>query len=243
MSRTYGRRGRIHPRRKGQALVEFALVLPVLMILLLMAIDLGRLYFGWVVTQNMARIAANYAANDPAGPWGAGSTYQAQINADAATINCTPPALWPAPSFIDGGTQIGDRVQVNLTCGFRVLTPLVSGIVGNPVQLGASSVFPIKAGLIGGVPVATAVPTPSPSPSPSASAGPSPSASPGPCTVPPFLTLKANSAPGAWKTAGFVPSNLTVGLGTGNYKINTETPAGSDGTLQNCSTFVISVGP
>ncbi|MDQ2683995.1 MAG: pilus assembly protein, partial [Chloroflexota bacterium] len=43
-------------------MVEFALVLPILALLLVMAIDFGRVFFGWVALQNAARIAADTAA-------------------------------------------------------------------------------------------------------------------------------------------------------------------------------------
>ena len=51
-------------------MVEFALMLPVFMLVLLLTIDLGRLYNGWVTLQNAARIGANYAALHPTA-WGA----------------------------------------------------------------------------------------------------------------------------------------------------------------------------
>ena len=44
-------------------MVEFALVFPVILVLLMVAIDFGRVYLGWVNLQNMTRIAANFAAN------------------------------------------------------------------------------------------------------------------------------------------------------------------------------------
>ena len=50
---------------RGQALVEFALVLPLLALLLVMALDFGRVFFGWVALQNAARIGANYAGHTP----------------------------------------------------------------------------------------------------------------------------------------------------------------------------------
>ena len=36
---------RLRPRTRGQALVEFALVLPIMILVLLLAIDFGRLFF------------------------------------------------------------------------------------------------------------------------------------------------------------------------------------------------------
>ena len=52
-------------RTRGQSLVEFALVLPILLFLTLVALDFGRIFLGYINIQNMARIAANFAANNP----------------------------------------------------------------------------------------------------------------------------------------------------------------------------------
>ena len=54
-------------RSRGQSMVEFALVLPLLFVLLLISIDFGRVYLGYINVQNMARIAANEAATNPLG--------------------------------------------------------------------------------------------------------------------------------------------------------------------------------
>ena len=54
-----------HRRRRGQSLVEFAIVLPILLYLTLVALDFGRVYLGWINLQSMSRIAANLAANNP----------------------------------------------------------------------------------------------------------------------------------------------------------------------------------
>src|SRR6476660_9797579 len=57
-------------RSPGQSLVEFALVLPVILLLTLIALDFGRIYLGYINLQSMARIAANFASNNP-DAWGA----------------------------------------------------------------------------------------------------------------------------------------------------------------------------
>jgi hypothetical protein len=48
-------------RSRGQALVEFALVLPVLLILLMVLIEVARLFSAWLIVENSAREAARYA--------------------------------------------------------------------------------------------------------------------------------------------------------------------------------------
>ena len=151
-----GRRG-----SDGQSLVELALILPVLLLLGLIAVDFGRVYLGWVNLQNMARIAANFAANHPEA-WVAPMTatkattidqYENQILADAQATNCElDPATPPTPTFTDSDGDlnahgIGDRVEVALTCRFDVITPIIGAIVGGQVNVSATSVFPVKSAI------------------------------------------------------------------------------------------------
>ena len=56
-------------------MVEFAIVLPILALLLVMAVDFGRVFFGWVSITNAARIGADYAAQHP-DAWATGNTAQ-----------------------------------------------------------------------------------------------------------------------------------------------------------------------
>lgn len=143
---------------RGQSLVEFALVLPVLLLVTLIAIDFGRVYLGWVNLQNMARIGANFAANNPTAWTGAGDAsaqaeYRTQILNDAKAINCSLPMsggtpVVPNPAFASG-TSLGGTAEVALTCSFQVITPVISSIIGNggALAVSAAAVFPIKEGI------------------------------------------------------------------------------------------------
>jgi len=148
----------------GQSLVEFSIVLPVLMLIMLVAIDFGRVYLGWVNSQNMARLAANYAANNAvklqAGDADTENEYQALVTTNARATNCrlwdpatkTVLATAPYPTFIDVNgngvaTDIGDRVEVAFDCRFQVITPGISQILGSAINVTASSLFPIKQGM------------------------------------------------------------------------------------------------
>ena len=46
-------------------MVEFAIILPVFLLLLLMAIDFGRVFFSTIQLSNAVREAADYGANNP----------------------------------------------------------------------------------------------------------------------------------------------------------------------------------
>lgn len=142
-----------HRRRsRGQSVVELALILPLLLLVLLVAIDFGRVYLGWINLQQMTRVAANYAA-DNATAWGdpgdpvIRSKYQTMVANDATLINCLLPNPLPAPIFASG-TAIGSRVQVDLNCEFGLITPIISSIVGNTILASASVSYPIKEGVV-----------------------------------------------------------------------------------------------
>ncbi len=185
-------------KSRGQSLVEFALILPVLLLLLLVAIDFGRVFLGWVALQNMARVGANFAAENP-DAWPAGSAtstsaaadrarYKSLMLANVGETNCSVATPLPSPAF--GLTKNpGDPVQVNLSCQFTVMTPLIDAIVGKQVTLSASSSFPITSGCL-------------------ADCGSTPAVVPPPplsnCrTVPQVAGLSVAGARLAWEAAGF----------------------------------------
>jgi len=176
-------------------MVEFALILPVLLVILLFGIDFGRVFLGWINLNNVAKVAANYAAMNPTGSWAAGSEYQTLIQNDISGINCTSATPYPAPTFV-GGNQPGANVRVTITCQFGLLTPFLNFAISNPVAVTASSAFPIRSGILPGqslIPVGpTLSPTPSPSPSPIPTASPTPGLTPTPT---PTATPTASPAP------------------------------------------------
>jgi len=132
-------------------------MVPVLLILLLIAVDFGRLFSSWVTLTNSARVAANYAASDPNPPdgFGAASNYAAQVNAEGfASLNatCTTAGV-PQPVFadttVDSNTttkNLGDEATVSISCTFKVMTPIISAIVGSNLPMSASSTFAIRGG-------------------------------------------------------------------------------------------------
>ncbi len=233
-------RRRMRRSSRGQGLVEFALIVPVLLLIILLGLDFGRVFFGWVGLTNASRIGASYAAAHPTA-WGSpGSaterdSYEAQILADAAALNCTLPGTLPDPAFA-AGTDLGDTAQVTLSCTFTLLTPVVSQLLGNTITIQADTVFPIRAGLAGTTPLSSPVPTPSPSPSPTATPDPSatPAPTPVPCQIPSFVGAKVNDAQSIWFAAGFTTTVTVTRPPNGNYTITNQSTVG--GQPANCNT-------
>jgi PKD repeat protein len=157
------RRSSDRHRSRGQSLVEFALVIPVLLLLTLIAIDFGRVFLGWVNLQQMTRIAAAYASEHassfaiPGHPDRA--AYQTRVENDARAINCTLPDPIPEP-VIGSGTALGAPVTVSLSCEFAIITPIISSILGDTILSSAQTTYPIREGAVatvpgGGTPIVT----------------------------------------------------------------------------------------
>ena len=118
--------------QRGQGLVEFALVLPVMLLVVLAAIDLSRMYSLWVKLEAATRDAAEYTATN--------STSQALVQSDAQRLvcgefgqgaTCTDPLVQPSPYFTQdssvsaGGTATNQAVTVTVTATttFRTIVP------------------------------------------------------------------------------------------------------------------------
>jgi len=141
----------------------------VVLLIVLTALDFGRVFMGWVVLNNAARVGANYASLNP-DAWGPApddykqATYQdlvldARHDAGVALGGCESESI-PDPLF-PGGMDIGDHAVVALDCGFQPITPIIGDILtsgGIPLTVSARSVFPVRSGGI-----ALALPTPPPS--------------------------------------------------------------------------------
>jgi PKD repeat protein len=156
-------RARTRERSRGQSIVEFALLFPVVMLILMVGLDFGRIYLGWINLNNTARIAANFAATNAIALSGSGPShvnavarYRQLIANDAKAINCAlNPNPVPDPStnlavLYPGGTDVGQTAHVGIVCDFAVITPVISTILGSTVQVSAAADFPIRQGIIAG---------------------------------------------------------------------------------------------
>jgi hypothetical protein len=135
-------------RSRGQALVEFALVLPIFLMLMLAVFDLGRMIYMYNGVAEAARELARVTSVHPGTPGALGSTPQ------TAAVLAAQKALIPAlgnPTFtcvdIDGSSVTdtcvaGMQVKVVILAPYQPVTPILS-MVGN-INLASSSTFSIQ---------------------------------------------------------------------------------------------------
>ena len=154
--RAVGRRRRPIPtgrphhsaRTRGHALVEFALVVPVMLLLVVGGLDAGRLFFSWIEVSNAAREAAAYAAGNPTDTSGITGHATTEVNSQgqggegsmSVSVSCadTSNATIPCASA-PGGNGTGNTVTVRVTRPFSFVTPIIGNLLGSSVNLTGSA--------------------------------------------------------------------------------------------------------
>jgi Flp pilus assembly pilin Flp len=137
---------------RGVALVEFALVLPLLMLLLLGMVDFGKAFTMWIDETHLANSAARYAAVNSAPTSGCSGCLESDIENQADTQELKnsfgDPGNGVCITFPSGTGAKGDSVRVVVTGEsqfFSFLTGFVPGLSGaGKKTLHASSTMRIE---------------------------------------------------------------------------------------------------
>ncbi len=148
--------------RRAQSLVEFSLIVPIFVLVLMGTIDFGRASYYYLVTPDLARTGARSAATYNNGQGFTDSQVVAAVKqqADAAAManltqvaiggGCSAPpappaALQPCQQPPVGSTYIfidrsaTDYVTVSIVYTFQPVMPILSNITGTIYLRGASS--------------------------------------------------------------------------------------------------------
>jgi Flp pilus assembly protein TadG len=157
-------------RGRGQALVEFAVVIPIFLLLLMVLLDFGRVIYAQNAINQDAREAAR-AGSVPVVPATCSATVdyqQCQYNWIRAKATVVQPGASYAATDVTGapgdcptnpdtssptktcfypdGVSSGQRVVVNIQVTVPLITPIISQIVGGSFIVKASAVSFIQCG-------------------------------------------------------------------------------------------------
>lgn len=110
--------------RRGQSLVELALLLPFLLWVVAGVVDFGRIYYYDNVAINAARSGARVAADH--GKTDAEAQAAAVADAGSRLPGMTV-AVTPTPR-----PATGNNVTVTITYQFRAITPFIGTLIGDP---------------------------------------------------------------------------------------------------------------
>ena len=125
----------MHKNEKGQALVEFTLVLPILLLLLFGIVEFGRVYNGSLTVNHVARETARAAAV------GVEGMALEEIAENAA------------PQLTDGPVNItvsptslvrGEKVTVEVEYFVDIKSPVINNIIPNPFPVRGKVVMRVE---------------------------------------------------------------------------------------------------
>jgi Flp pilus assembly protein TadG len=125
--------------RAGQGLVEFALTLPLLILILVGVLDLGRLSFAAITVTNAAREGARYGAANPC--YSACTTIQARAKNEAYGSIIDPAQLNVSTTLTSATCALGNPITVTVTYNFQPITTQIFG--GGAIPLRSSMQMPI----------------------------------------------------------------------------------------------------
>jgi Flp pilus assembly protein TadG len=142
---------RARRRTRGQSLVEFALVIPLFILLLVAVFDLGRAVFAYNTLTNAAREGARMAIVNQDTP-----TIVAEAKASTAIVELNDPSVevgffqmandgTPDLSDVCSPVAVGCLAVVSFEATYRPVTPLIGNIVfGSGVTFEATSVLSVE---------------------------------------------------------------------------------------------------
>jgi len=116
---------------RGQALVEFTLILPILVLLLFGIVEMARLGHAYLTVTHAARHGARYGA------------------VGASDSEITARVRDSAPAFDPAGIQTsieraGGDIRVTVSYPVVLITPILAGLVPNPLQVSGIVVMRIE---------------------------------------------------------------------------------------------------
>ncbi len=182
---------KLKPRNSGQALVEFALILIVLLMLITMVVELGRIFWAWSSVQTAARTGARYAITGEAEVGACdgqpvGCQARTESIEQVALLNMTGLRIEEEVAFeedyftavevfgfnsaLPAGQQMqlgfggdpGQPVVVRVTYNVPIITPILSNIVENVPVFGQVTLNNELFGQTGGRTEGVALPPPLP---------------------------------------------------------------------------------
>jgi Flp pilus assembly protein TadG len=126
---------KIFQSQKAQSMVEMAIILPVLLLILFAIIEFGRVLGAYMIIHDLAREGVRYGVvgMSDADIKDHITTNDSFLNITNADITITPVAR-----------VIGDPLTVRIEYEIDIITPIISSIVPDPMNLSAEYVMRIE---------------------------------------------------------------------------------------------------
>ncbi|MBE0450529.1 MAG: pilus assembly protein [Clostridia bacterium] len=123
-----------YKKEDGQAMVELALILPVLLLIIMGIFEFGFMFNNYLTVSNVSREAARYASLG-------GTDAQAVARATEIAPNLDASRLTIVITPTQSSRGRGDSLEVVVTYQYSLLTPFLDGIITNGIPLEAKTVM------------------------------------------------------------------------------------------------------
>lgn len=120
--------------RRGQALVETALMLPILILILMGIVEFGRILNAYLIITNASREGARCAVVHSTDV-----EIQSAVNNLTSTLNQSDVTLTITPDFVNRTS--GSSVTVTVDYSINIITPLMRAIIPNPYPINSTTVM------------------------------------------------------------------------------------------------------
>ena len=133
----HGRQTPRPPAERGQSAVEFSLLFPLLVFLLLFVIEISVALYTSITVTGAAREAVRYAAvsNLVGASCEAGTVRGRAVSSSSDIVECSEVSVWFVDLDADTLAQRGDAVVVKITHNYELFTPL--GALASAFSFGA----------------------------------------------------------------------------------------------------------
>ena len=120
--------------QRGQDLMEYALVLPIVLLILMSILDLGRVVYVFSSLHNSVRDGARYGIISPT-----------DILGIEAVVRDKAVGLDPADLVVLATQPDLETIQVGATYEFTAVSPIVAALIGgNPWEVGSQATMRVE---------------------------------------------------------------------------------------------------
>lgn len=130
-------------RGRGQALVEFALVFPVLILVLVAVFDVGRLVFAYNDITNATRTGTRVAIVDQTANRAENAVIDQATSLGLTSADVDVQYLEADLSGACSPLQLGCVADISASFAWQPITPIIGSIIG-PITVTAESRMPIE---------------------------------------------------------------------------------------------------
>lgn len=118
--------------KKGQSMVEMALMLPVIILLLMGMVEFSRIFGSYMLVTHASREGARLASIGKTD-----AEIQANVSSKVNVLNISNLQIAITPG--DGSRTTGDDVKVSVKYKLQIYAPVISSIIANPLEMEANT--------------------------------------------------------------------------------------------------------